>query len=99
MSGSVYIAGPMTGIAEFNYPMFNTVAAELRRNGRTVHNPAENDGGSSDQSWAFYMRLAIKQLVECEEVCLLPGWENSRGARIEEGLARDLGMTVWEWRA
>jgi hypothetical protein len=94
---AVYVAGPMTGIPEFNYPMFNMVAAELRRRFQTVCNPAENDGGSSDKPWDFYMRLAIKQLIECDEVCLLPGWQNSRGACIEEQLARDLGMKIWEW--
>lgn len=97
---TTYIAGPMTGIPEFNYPLFNEVAAELRANGVEVHNPAENDCGSFGKPWEFYMRLALKQLLECDSVCLLPGWQNSRGARIEESLARELDMDVlWrEWR-
>lgn len=94
---AVYIAGPMTGIEDFNYPLFNQVAAQLRERGYVVHNPAENDGGSSGKPWEFYMRLALRSMLECDQVCLLPGWESSRGARIEESLARDLGMRVWEW--
>ncbi|MCV7205284.1 DUF4406 domain-containing protein [Mycolicibacterium peregrinum] len=87
----------MTGIPDFNYPMFNVVAQHLRGLGHKVQNPAENDGGSSDKPWQFYMRLALRQLLDCDEVMLLPGWQNSRGARIEESVARALGMTVREW--
>lgn len=94
---AVYIAGPMSGIEDFNYPLFHKVAKHLRDLGFQVQNPAENDGSSTDKPWEFYMRMAIRQLLECDQVCLLPGWQNSRGAAIEESLARALGMTVWEW--
>lgn len=39
----IYIAGPMQGIPEFNYPLFNMVALEMRDQGHTVFNPAEKD--------------------------------------------------------
>lgn len=39
----VYLAGPMTGIPEFNYPAFNAAAANLRACGYYVFNPAERD--------------------------------------------------------
>jgi len=39
----VYIAGPMQGIPEFNFPTFNAVAFCLRQDGSTVFNPAERD--------------------------------------------------------
>lgn len=40
---SIYLAGPMQGIPEFNFPRFNAVAKALRANGHTVFNPAERD--------------------------------------------------------
>lgn len=40
---NIYLAGPMRGIPNFNFPRFNAVAACLRRNGHTVFNPAEKD--------------------------------------------------------
>lgn len=43
MSRAVYLAGPMQGIPHFNFPLFNAVAARLRRAGYTVFNPAEKD--------------------------------------------------------
>lgn len=39
----LYLAGPMTGIQDFNFPLFDSVAAELRERGYEVFNPAEND--------------------------------------------------------
>lgn len=39
----IYLAGPMQGIPEFNFPRFNAVAKALRMNGHTVFNPAEKD--------------------------------------------------------
>lgn len=39
----IYVAGPMRGIAEFNFPAFNSVAKSLRDRGHFVFNPAERD--------------------------------------------------------
>lgn len=39
----VYVAGPMTGIPHFNFPLFHKVTAELRADGHEVFNPAERD--------------------------------------------------------
>ena len=38
----VYVAGPMTGIAEHNFPAFNAAAASLRAAGWHVENPADH---------------------------------------------------------
>jgi len=89
----IYIAGPMTGLKDFNYPAFNAEAARLRALGHEVLNPAENPAPPCG-SWAGYMRLALRQLIECECVVLLPGWIESKGAMIERNLAQALGMAI-----
>jgi len=38
-----YLAGPMSGIPKFNYPLFFDTAAKLRKEGHLVVNPAEQD--------------------------------------------------------
>lgn len=95
MSKRIYIAGPMSGLPEFNYPAFNAVAVELRAQGYHVENPAENPAPHC-QSWLGYMRLAVAQLITCDTVYMLPGWRDSRGARIEHALAKDMGLDVVE---
>jgi hypothetical protein len=39
----VYVAGPMRGIPEFNFPAFHEAALMLRQLGCVVFNPAEKD--------------------------------------------------------
>jgi hypothetical protein len=91
----IYIAGPMTGRPDFNYPAFNAAAARLRALGYAVENPAENNAPPCG-TWSGWMRLALTQLVTCDTIALLPGWFGSRGATIEQRLAHDLGLTVVE---
>ncbi|PTQ70393.1 DUF4406 domain-containing protein [Pseudomonas sp. GV071] len=85
----IYLSGPMTGLPDFNYPAFNAEAARLRALGYEVVNPAENP---PQASWADYMRQDIPQLLTCDTLALLPGWHNSRGARMEHYIAAGLGM-------
>lgn len=89
----IYLAGPMTGLPDFNYPAFNAAAKRLRALGHEVLNPAENPAPPCG-TWEGYMRMALRQLVECERIVLLPGWSESRGALIERSLAQALGMDV-----
>ncbi len=39
----LYLAGPMRGYPEFNFPAFHEAAAKLRAAGYFVFSPAEND--------------------------------------------------------
>lgn len=89
MKPRIYLAGPMTGLPDLNYPAFHAEAARLRAIGFRVENPAENQ---RQVDWQSYMRVAIAQLVKCDAVALLPGWQSSRGALIENGLAVSLGI-------
>lgn len=111
-----YVAGPMTGIPEFNFPAFNAAAAKLRAEGYEVFNPAERDierhGGidiskgnaTGSQEHAakehgFSLRDALADdtwwiCKEADTIAMLPGWENSKGARAEHALAVALGHKV-----
>ncbi|QYC55130.1 hypothetical protein SEA_BOILGATE_50 [Mycobacterium phage Boilgate] len=90
----LYIAGPMTGLADFNRPAFRVMADRLRRKGYRVVNPAELPGETLNNPWDWYMRRDLAELVKCDGIVLLPGWEQSKGARLEHHVAVTLGMTV-----
>jgi hypothetical protein len=90
----LYVAGPMTGLPEFNFPAFHAATAQLRSLGFEVENPAENPEPPCS-SWLGYMRMAVAQVAKVDAIVLLPGWENSRGARVEYELAVGLGLKVW----
>ena len=94
MSGRIYIAGPMTGLPEENYPAFHAEAQRLRCAGWHVENPAENPVPPCGGTWEGYMRLALAQLVTCDSITLLPGWSRSKGACIEHFVAVQLGLAV-----
>lgn len=87
----IYLAGPMTGYEGLNFPAFHRAAAALREAGFDVVNPAEINTDPTAR-WEDCMRADIAQLVTCERIALLPGWEQSRGARIEASIANALGM-------
>ena len=88
----IYLSGPMTGLPGLNFPAFAAMTASLRADGHTVTNPDEinPDGGS----WNDCMRRDIAALMDCDTVATLPGWEHSKGARLEVLIAERLGMTV-----
>ncbi len=91
----LYLAGPMAGQVEYNFPLFNRVAQLLRGRGYEVFNPAENKDGDTRQPRSFYMRLDIPALLKSEAVVLLPGWEGSRGANLEVWIAIDLDLPIY----
>jgi hypothetical protein len=89
----LYLAGPMTGIEDFNFPAFHDMGAKLRALGYIVENPAEH-GVVDGAVWADYMAYDLTRLGLCGIIALLPGWEKSQGARLEVLIAERLGMTV-----
>ena len=96
----IYVAGPMTGYPDCNYPAFNQAAEELRDLGYEVVNPAEST--LVDAHYADFLREDLRLMLDCDAVAILPGWEHSVGARNEVMVAGVLGMPVNElgyWRA
>jgi len=92
----IYIAGPMTGYQELNFPAFHAAAKSLRAQGHDAVNPAEiNADPSAD--WTDCMRADIAQLVTCDAIVLLPEWEKSKGAMLEHSIAAALGFKVYHW--
>lgn len=99
----VYIAGPMTGMPEWNRTAFMEAEARFQKDGWEVHNPIREDdkrGGpdavNAGEGWHDTLRRDLKDLVECHAIALLPGWESSRGATLEYNVAQRVGLKVYD---
>lgn len=93
----VYIAGPMSGYKDNNYPAFEDACEALVRAGYAVVNPASYGGGGS---YTALLRKDLQLLLECDAVATLERWWESNGARNEVNVAGLLKMpvrTVEEW--
>ena len=88
-----YLAGPMTGLPDLNFPLFHAEARRLRASGHDVVNPAEINVDPT-KGWQDCMRADIAELVKCEAIAMLPGWQQSRGATLEHHIAMQLGLRV-----
>jgi nucleoside 2-deoxyribosyltransferase len=89
----LYLAGPMTGLPEHNFPAFNRAASMLRAAGHEVINPVDINGDTATP-WADCLRADIEQLIKCDGIALLPGWDKSKGASLECFIAKALGMPL-----
>lgn len=95
--GTVYLAGPMRGCADFNRPAFHAAARRWRDLGFVVMNPAENDLVlGDDRPFADYFRNDLVMLSHMTALVLLTGWVASRGARIEARIALALGVPCYD---
>lgn len=114
MTVKTYLAGPMRGYAQFNFPAFFEAERDLKAAGLTVFNPARHDvettgfefwryDGTEDLSEiGFDLRAALSDDLlfiarEADAVVVLPGWEDSKGARAEVATAHALGLMVFEY--
>ena len=101
----LYLAGPMQGIPEFNYPAFHRYAKHLRKWGHDVFSPAErdimrhgtdisqgNETGSIAQAegeHGFDLRIAL--LEDLTYIC-----KEAEGIAMMPGWERSYGARV-EW--
>ena len=96
MKPVLYLAGPMSGIADFNYPLFNRIARVWRTYGYRVLNPAENYGGDTGRTRAEYIAADIPLVLKADALIVLPDWEGSVGTRHEMHLAQLMEKSIYD---
>lgn len=83
----IYIAGPITGIDD-HYERFKAAEMRLTASGYKTINPSKLAAVMpSDASHREYMKVCIALLGLCDEIYMLKGWENSKGATEEHEYA------------
>lgn len=107
-----YIAGPMSGLRDFNREAFEEGVIWARSVGyepvspwalvRPDH-PGECPSGEAylhrglSHPYACWFRAALKLLVTCDCIMMLPGWRRSVGAKLEWEAAEKMGMQTYYW--
>lgn len=98
-AGRIYIAGPMRGYPDHNFPAFHRAAALGRSLGYDIINPAEEDekapvSGTDTEKCRQYARRDTDLIFKCGGIAMLPGWWMSVGATAEVSLAKWLNLPV-----
>ena len=99
---TIYIAGPMTGYPEFNFPAFDKARDSLNAQGWVVLSPADLDreagyGPDSDKTEPLkeVIKRDLSAIQSVDAMFMLDGWQSSKGARAEHALAVWLGLAIY----
>ena len=90
---TLYLAGKITG-DPYYFTKFYNAQKKLEEGGFIVVNPALLP--AEGFTWEAYMRMSGAMLAECAEVCFLPDWKESKGAKYEfgEAMAQDKRSSI-----
>ena len=106
---SVYLSGPITGKPNLNIEEFEKYEQKFKNLNYIVVNPhklftkdeidsieykLEQKEITFEEYHAYLMRRDIKEMMSCDFVGLLNGYENSKGANIEVYIARNINMPI-----
>lgn len=87
----IYIAGAITNNENY-IEQFETAEKRLLAQGYAVINPIKNDGFD----YKDYIDMGLCELMRCDAIYLLNGWEASPGARLEMWYASTVGLKVFK---
>lgn len=92
----VYISGKITGYPiKLAHGKFIQTADFLKSKGFEPVNPFDLSPTDEKKTWEEYMIDDIRGLFECKAIYLHRDWGTSKGARIEYGIAKELGLKIF----
>ena len=92
-----YLAGPMTGIDNYNIPAFIDATFSLENDGYEVVSPLTIFNGDTSLPLEAYLRGELEALLSVDLVVVLPGWELSNGTNMEILMALAMGVPVYAY--
>lgn len=104
----VYLAGPMSGRPAFNRRGFEEAAYAARMRGFEPINPHEVDPShdgpcplgptmvyrGQEHPYGCWLKAALRLMLTCEAVLMLPLWHMSTGATLEHQVAQACSMPI-----
>lgn len=95
MSKKIYISLPITGRPiEEAFEEAARAADEIREQGDIPLSPFDISPYSQEKDYADYMGDDIRALLRADSVLFLPGWEQSKGCRLEHAAAEIYGIEI-----
>lgn len=94
----LYIAGKYRGDVEANIEAAKQVAAECFKVGHDVICPHMNTAKMdevTDLPDEFWLQTTLNLLMRCDGIVMVPGWEESTGARAEKDYAERVKIPVY----
>lgn len=88
----VYISGKITDNPNYEYE-FNYAEQRLKAAGFEVVNPTKI-GIKKNWTWEDYMKHGIRELLDCDAIYQIQGWDDSKGAQLEYEIAGKLDYRV-----
>lgn len=86
----VYISGPITGVEKY-WEAFETAEDDLTALGYIPLSPAHLPTGMTN---AQYMQICTAMIDAADAMLMLPDWEDSCGAKVEDRYAEYIGKPV-----
>ncbi|KKM73886.1 hypothetical protein LCGC14_1405950 [marine sediment metagenome] len=101
----IYVSGPMTGQPNFNREAFEELRQYIESEpGYTAIIPGDGEeytvdelidmAAATPENREQWLRKDVEDILRCDEVWVLPGWEQSRGSTFEILIALELGIPV-----
>lgn len=89
----IYISGSITGNPDYK-KQFSDAATKLRNAGHQVLDPTVWNREGLKLEYEEYMRIDLAMLDVADAIFMIPGWQNSKGGRIEYWRAKRKGKVV-----
>jgi len=91
----IYISGQITGLKlEDARALFERAEILLQGRGYMPVNPMKLNPHTDGKTWKEYMLDDLNALFDCEAIYLLDNWQDSKGARIEYQVAKEMDMVI-----
>lgn len=100
----VYIAGPMSGVPNYNRENFCAVEKAMELLGHEPFNPIHHEGSKRAQAGTTSGTEAYREClgIDLDWICknadaiyMMRGWEKSYGCKAEHATAVALGLEIW----
>jgi len=91
----IYISGKITGLdIDYAKQLFKNAKTKIEESGCVAVNPFDIMPYSPELTWEDHMIADIRELFKCKAIYMLKNWKESKGARIEYTIAKEMGLLI-----